>query len=185
MIRVCVGLIVLVGVAHPAFAQRGSRHWQPNERVIISDFGTVQAVAATDVVVYVVTTGGIGVYDRRFNRWEPPVTPLDGFGNFRARSALVDPIDESLWIAADVGLVHYQPRLQTFETIHVPGGAREIVIDENDAFAGFYVRALRSWEFLPRGGAVTRPARQLPPVERQRACLRHKKQLPSPKRQRS
>ncbi len=167
MMRAGVLVVAFAAVAQAATAQRGSRLWQPDERVVITDFSTVEAVAATDVVLYVVTPRGIGMYDRRFNRWEPPVTRLDGYPLVRAFAALVDPIDESLWIAADVGLIHYQPRLRLLETIPVAGGVREIAVDERDVFAGFYLRAGRTWEFLPRGGIVTRPARQLPRADRQ------------------
>ncbi len=171
MTRLFIVVTVVGALAHPVQAQRGSRQWQPHERVVVADFGTANAVAATDVVLYVVSPGGIGVYNRRFRQWEPPVTRLDGFPTIRARAALVDPIDQSLWIAADEGLVHYEPRLRMFETIRIPGGAFEIVVDEQDPFAGFYVRGTGSWEFLPRGGVMTRPTRQLPPKTRQIGTL--------------
>jgi ligand-binding sensor domain-containing protein len=134
---------------------------------VLTDFGVVDAVAADETIVYVVTRGGIGVYDPRFRRWLPPVTRVDGFDPQRTWAALVDPTDRSLWLATELGLINYTPQLHRFESVWDVGRATQLMFDRADAFAGIYVRVGSDWRFLPRGGTIAQPARSLPPADRQ------------------
>lgn len=138
--------------------QRGSMLWRADERVVITDYRTVEAVAADETLVYAVSRGGICVYDHRFRRWEPPVA-TSVLGEWVAvRDAAVDPIDGSLWVGTDRGLVNYQPRVDWLEETPLPGGAAALWIDPRDPLAGIYFRGLSGWEQLPRGGAIPVPA---------------------------
>jgi hypothetical protein len=160
MLRAALCLAALLGPA--PLAAQGSRHWRPEERVIIEDFSWVQAIAASDEIVYAATRGGLGVYDRRFRRWEPPVTRLDGYPAERVLAALVDPSDRSLWLGTEQGLVHYQPTLRLFERIIVPGGVDAMMFDRDHPFRGLFIAAGRGWQFLPRGSPIPTPAQGLP-----------------------
>src|SRR5688500_5050100 len=95
-------LTVLVAV--PCLAQS---RYRPDERIVLADFSHVQAVAASRDRVFSATTEGLTIFDRRFNRWEPPVTRVDGYPDSRITAALVDPADESVWLGSDAGLAHY------------------------------------------------------------------------------
>jgi hypothetical protein len=163
------GPTALVGVAliaAPLTAQVGSR-WRPDERVVISDFNHVEGIGVGRDAVYVVTRAGIGIYDRRFHRWEPPVTPLEGFTGEQVFTALVDPVDRSLWMGTMSGLVRYDPALRLFDRTFVPGGVVELLFDRDDPFRGLYYRGRAGWEFLPRGMPVPSRATSLPQTSRQ------------------
>jgi ligand-binding sensor domain-containing protein len=165
-----LGLLVPLAVcwAAPAAGQVrapvGSRAWLPEERVLITDMSVVAALAANENVLYVVTSSGIGVYDIRFRRWLPPVTVLDGYAPTRPFAALVDPTDESLWLGTALGVVNYSPRMRWYQTTTLAGGADRLMLDREDAFAGVYLHNASGWQFLPRGGMLTRPVTSLPPA---------------------
>ena len=77
-VRLGLPLPLAALLAAPLAGQTGSRPWRPEERVLIGDMSVVEAVAADENVLYIVTPTGIGIYDLRFDRWQPPVTALDG-----------------------------------------------------------------------------------------------------------
>ncbi len=162
MIRLPFAVVVAWMCAQPLQAQVGARLWRPEERVIISDFSVVQALAVSEDLLYAATDGGLVIYDRRFGRWEPPVTGLDGYPLEPVRVAVVDPVDRSVWLGTDQRLVHYVPTLKRFETIPVVGGVRDLMLDRRDPFAGMWVGTRAGWEFLPYGGIMLTPATQLP-----------------------
>lgn len=166
-LRFSIALVVASLVALPVRAQVGSRIWRPEERVLISDMSVVEAVAADENMLYVVSPTGIGVYDVRFRQWRPPVTVLDGYLPAPVFSALVDPTDQSLWLGTAAGLVNYSPRMRWFETIAVTGGASQLMMDSDDPFGGVYFSNRTGWYFLPRGGIIPQPATSLPPVHQQ------------------
>ncbi|UCF41442.1 MAG: hypothetical protein JSW43_03670 [Gemmatimonadota bacterium] len=162
MIRVQLALVAAWACAQPLQAQGGSRLWRPEERVVISDFSVVQALAVSEELLYAATTGGLVIFDRRFGRWEPPVTGLDGYPPEPVRVALVDPVDRSVWLGTDQRLVHYVPTLRRFETIPVVGGVRGLMLDRRDPFAGMWVGTRAGWEFLPYGGIMLTTATRSP-----------------------
>jgi ligand-binding sensor domain-containing protein len=171
MTRTAVGvsltLAVTVPLALPTQAQTGSRLWRQDERVLVTDMSLVEAVAADENVLYVVSPAGIGVYDRRFGRWQPPVTVLDGYAHAPVLSALVDPTDQSVWLGTVAGVVNYSPRMRLYQTAAVSDGAVQLMFDRDDAFSGIYLRNRLGWHFLPRGGVIARPVASLPPAHRQ------------------
>ena len=94
------GLSVLTACAvrsgHPPI--RPSAAWGPENRVLISDFSDVQAVAASSWFVFAATTHGLLVYDRVANRFRTPVTALDGYPAGRVRRAIADPSGTAVWL---------------------------------------------------------------------------------------
>ena len=162
MIRLQLAVVAAWVCAQPLQAQVGARLWRPEERVVISDFSVIQALAVSEDLLYAATDGGLVIYDRRFGRWEPPVTGLDGYPLERVRVALVDPVDRSVWLGTDQRLVHYVPTLKRFETIPVVGGVRDLMVDRRDLFAGMWVGTSAGWEFLPYGGIMLTPATHMP-----------------------
>src|SRR5437870_787062 len=88
--------------AYPAIRLSAqSRSWRPEDRVLISDFSIVDAVAASPWIVFAATRHGLLLYDRRGRTWQPPVTSLDGYPAARVRVALADPIGNSVWLGTD------------------------------------------------------------------------------------
>ena len=166
-LRILLALSFTHAVVLPVQAQTGSRLWRPEERVLISDMSVVEAVAADENMLYVVSPTGIGVYDVRFRQWQPPVTVLDGYVSVPVLSALVDPTDQSLWLGTAAGLVNYSPRMRWFETVAVAGGAAQLMMDRDDPFGGVYFSNPTGWYFLPRGGVIPQPVTSLPPAHRQ------------------
>lgn len=162
---VALALLALWGAT--AGAQVVPSRWRPDEMVVIGDFSVVLAVGAGSDVVYTVTTTGIGLYDTRFERWELPVripaTMLPPMG----APALVDPVDRSLWVGGQAGLLHYDPRLELTETIAVPGGAYDLMFDRDDTFSGLYVRGGMGWQLAARGSGFLTGVTSLPPPDRQ------------------
>ncbi len=150
---------------------QGTRQWRPEERVVISDFSVVRAVAAGNTKVFVASLNGLGIYDWRMRRWEAPVGFADGFPHERVNAALADPTDESVWLGTDAGLVQYRPIFRQFESTIIAGGVRALVYDRDDPFRGIYVRTVRGWEFLARGSFIPAPDRAPPPAGRRVGSL--------------
>ncbi len=161
LLRLVVVPAALMLGAAPALAQR----WRPGDRVVITDFSHVTAVAAGRSMVYAVTTGGVISFDRRFNRWEQPMTHIDGMPDVAVSAALVDPADESLWLATENGVVHFQPQLRQVDVVQL-GPVSDIMFDRDDPIQGLFVYMRGAWELLPRGGLLTMPGMSLPPVAR-------------------
>jgi ligand-binding sensor domain-containing protein len=138
----------------PTAAQ--TRIWRPDERVVLRDYGVVFQVAATNDAVYAATSGGLIVYDARFDRWLPPVTELDGYPGGEVVTAMLgDPSDESLWIGAVDEVVHYLPRMQLVERYPVSQLIESMFFDRTDPIGGLYVgTANREWYVIARGSGI-------------------------------
>lgn len=155
-------LLIFAMVPEALLAQAHSR-FRPDERVIIADFSRIDAVAVGRTTVFAATPNGLVVYDRRFGRWGPPITASDGYPPARAVAAVVDPADESLWLATRTGLLHYRPALGDVEELVVPGGVSDLAFDRDDPMGGLYLRGVHGWEFLGRGQLAPQPAGDLLP----------------------
>jgi len=75
-----------------------SAQWRPEERVLISDFSYVDAVAASPSLVFAATRHGLLIYDRVTRAWKQPVTTLDGYPTSRVRVAIADESGNSVWL---------------------------------------------------------------------------------------
>ncbi|MCI0687551.1 MAG: hypothetical protein L0Y54_09995, partial [Sporichthyaceae bacterium] len=146
----------------PAVHAQRSRYWRPDERVVITDYSQVDALAATSTLLFVATRNGLAVYDHRGRTWAQPVTIADGYPTTPVNAALADPIDESLWLATVTGLVHYRPHSREFESAIPSGGVTELMLDADDPFRGIYLRGAFGWQFLARGSIAPMPADRLP-----------------------
>ncbi len=157
---VWMGLLL---VAQGSLAQ--TRQWRPEERVVLRDYSTVFQVATTNDAVYAATTGGLIVYDTRFNRWLTPLTELDGLPGGEVVTAMLgDPLDQSMWIVAVDELVHYLPRIQLVERIPVPLLIESLFFDVSDPFGGLYLGTSdRRWFVVRRGSSIPVRVGRLPP----------------------
>ena len=75
----------------------------PENRVVVSDFSEVEAVAASSWFVYAATTHGLLIYDRVSRRFRVPVTAIDGYPSGRVRRAMADPALNAVWLDLGVG----------------------------------------------------------------------------------
>jgi hypothetical protein len=160
---------LLVGLAAtPSGAQSPSRDWRPDDRTVIGDFSRITAVAAALDRVYATSPTALLIRHPQFRTWEGPYDPPQGVSLAGVFGGLVDPVDQSLWLARTDGWVHFQPELQIWDQGTVPGGVLTMAFDENDPVAGLYLRTRGGWLLVPRGGSLATPSR---PPARPRAPI--------------
>jgi hypothetical protein len=139
--------------------QSPSRDWRPADRTVIGDFTRITSIAAALDRVFVTSPAQVLIWHPQFHQWEGPFDPPDPGLIARVFGALVDPLDNSLWLARPDGWVHYQPELQVWDRGDVPDGVITIAFDLADPVAGLFFRTRRGWQLLPRGGLITSPTR--------------------------
>ncbi len=152
-------LLPLLLAAPPARAQTASRDWRPADRTVIGDFSRITAVAAALDRVFVASPTSVVIWHPQPRTWEGPYDPANGIQLAGVFAGLVDPLDQSLWLARSDGWVHFQPDLQIWDQGQVSGGVQSIAFDENDPVAGLYVRSQGGWQVVPRGGFLAMPTR--------------------------
>ena len=132
--------------------QSASRDWPLSDRTIIGDFSRITAIAASLDRVYIASPTSLLVWQPQFQRWEGPYSPPDAAALSRVFAALVDPLDQSLWLARPDGWLHFQPELQVWDQGRVGEGVLSIAFDEGDPISGLFIRTRGGWLLLPRGG---------------------------------
>ena len=164
MVRSPLAALALAVLAHTAAcvapatarAQSVSRDWSPEDRLVLGDFSRVVTVAAGMEGVYVVSPTAVLLWRPLQQRWEAPVQAPRQAGLERAVASLVDPLDQSLWIARPDGWAHYQPELRLWEQGSVPG-VRGMAFDQ-DGISGLYLRTGGGWYTVARGSPVAMPS---------------------------
>ncbi len=160
-------LACLVTAPPPIRPSAQSSRWRPDERVLVSDFSVVTAVAASPFTLYAATTHGLLIYDRRTQHWALPVTTLDGYPSEPVRTALADPVDDAVWLGTTSGWARYDATIRRWDSGIVPGGVIDFLADARDPASGIFVKSPLGWSFLPRGGLIPEPGHPLPPAGRQ------------------
>jgi len=140
-------------------AQSPNRDWRPADRTVIGDFTRITSVAAALDRVFVTSPSQLLVWHPQFRQWEGPVDPPDPTLLARVFGGLVDPLDNTLWLARPDGWIHYQPELQVWDRGDVPDGVITMAFDSTDPVAGLFLRTRQGWQLLPRGGLMASPAR--------------------------
>jgi ligand-binding sensor domain-containing protein len=82
--------------------------WGPDDRVLISDFSEIDAVAASPWLVFAATAHGLIMYDRSARRFRSPVTALDGYPAGRVRRAFADRSGNAVWLDLGNGLDYFR-----------------------------------------------------------------------------
>lgn len=162
---ICV-VTVCVSARPPARLSAQTRDWRPEDRVLVSDFSVVDAVAASPWIVFAATHHGLLIYDRRVNAWQPPVTTLDGYPTARVRLALADPLGNAVWLGTDQGWARYDGDQHHWDSGPASGAVSGLMLDSRDPSSGVFVRDQTGWRFLPRGALLAMPGTPLPPPER-------------------
>lgn len=81
---------------HPAVGPLG--FLRPDDRVVVSDFSHIHAVAASPWLVFAATSHGLLIYDRIAHRFRAPVTALDGYPGGPVRRAVIDAGGNGVWL---------------------------------------------------------------------------------------
>jgi hypothetical protein len=137
--------------ALPVRAQSPSRDWRPEDRTVIGDFSRITAVATAIDRVYAASPSQVLIWNPQFHQWQGPYDPPDPQILLRVTGALVDPLDNSLWLAGSDRWIHFQPELQIWDQGVVPGGLQAIAFDANDPTSGLFLRTRQGWLVLSRG----------------------------------
>jgi hypothetical protein len=151
--------LALAATALPAGAQSPTRDWRPEDRAVIGDFSHITSVATAIDRVYVTSTSAALIWNPQFKQWRGPFDPPDLTLLSRVTGALVDPLDNSLWLARPDGWIHFQPELELWDQGPVPEGVQAIAFDADDPTVGLYIRSRSGWLLLPRGGLIASPGR--------------------------
>jgi len=125
--------------------------WRPDERVLISDFSYVRAIAASPTLVFAATTHGLTIYDRLARAWQLPVTVLDGYPIAPVRAALADLVGNAVWLGTDQGWARYDADVRRWDAGYAAGGVSNLMLDAADPASGVYLLTGTGWSFLPRG----------------------------------
>ncbi len=92
------------------------------DRVVIPSMTVVLGVAISARYVFIATPGALGVFDRQFSAWLPPLTLIDGWPNVAVAAMLADPADPAaVWFGADNVVYHYRVGFDDIMRVVVPG----------------------------------------------------------------
>lgn len=85
-----------------------SRLWQSDDRVTITSFNHILALAYDGLRLYAATPNGLLIYDSVARRWLPPSTAEDGYPAHEQRVSLVyDRAQGGLWLTGSSGMVYF------------------------------------------------------------------------------
>ena len=157
MRAVLVGAAILLSGACPLIAQT-SRTWRPEDRVVIGDWTRVRAVAAGPARVFIVSADAVLVWWPMLRRWEGPYDPPIAGSLGRVAGGMVDPLDNSLWLATPDGWVHFQPELQIWDRGQAGGRLLDFAFDRAAPESGLFMRTAGGWVRVPRGAFLSMPS---------------------------
>lgn len=113
-VRRIASLVALGSLLLAAGLEAQTGGWRTDERVLITDFGIVSALARSSGSVFAATTGGLLVLDEAFQRSELPITIEDGFPPAVPTAMVFDQRDRTLWLAAAGALIQFDPFSRRF-----------------------------------------------------------------------
>lgn len=156
-----------VGLAVALVCVQGGR-WLPGERVLLSDFSYVEALAASPWLVFAATRHGLVIYDRAARSWRTPVTTLEGYPGSRVRVAAWDRAGNAVWLGVWDGYVRYDVDARQWTRGTPPPDVLAGVLTVDAALArapaADALRALiltdprlRSYQFTAAAGTPDRP----------------------------
>ncbi|MES2303869.1 MAG: hypothetical protein V4558_00065 [Gemmatimonadota bacterium] len=131
---------------------------RPEDRVLLGDFSRVNAVAAVFDRVYVAYPTSLGIYRSLTHRWEVPRAPAEPRLLNAVFAAIVDGVDQSVWLAIPDGWLHYRAEMDLWERGSIPGRVQNVAIDAADPTRGVWFQSATGWYLQPRGGGVAMAA---------------------------
>lgn len=155
---VSTGLALVTALAtSPLHAQRPTRDWALEDRVVIGAFSRITSVAATSDRVYATSPSALLVWRPQFARWEGPFVPPEPRLLEGVTMALADPLDNSLWLAGRTGWVNFSPDLQLWTVGEAPAPIRSIAFDMASP-DGLLLDTGQGWLRANRGSSAVIPA---------------------------
>ena len=125
-----------------------SRLWQPDERILITSFADVGAIAADSRKLYIAASAGLAVYDHTRFVWEYPSTVEDDYPAGEQPSALAyDPVQMELWLGTVNGGLHrWRAVPSRWETVAFAlGQVQAIVPSIGIEDEGIWVQTASGW----------------------------------------
>lgn len=101
--------LVLLGALIATTASAQPQRYRPDERILITSFDAIAALASDSRGIWTASDAGIGIFDFGAGQWLPPLAPLPGWPIGDSPSALAhDPFGDRLWLGTEAGvlLVH-------------------------------------------------------------------------------
>jgi len=142
---------------------RGTIPTSREDRLLITQFNEISGIAVSQRHVFITTPYGLGIMDRQFQRWLPPVTVADGYPIEQTTVVAADPNSDAVWVGA-VGLVIvYRPSVDILTRISLSGIVEQIAFDRQSAST--YVRASNAWSRISFSGVATRISRSMLPAD--------------------
>ena len=133
-----LALVMIAGCATAGVGAVGTRALvlSPDNRVVVSDFSYVTAVAASSWLVFAATPHGLIIYDRATRRFRPPVTALDGYPAGRVRRAIADPSGNAVWLDLGGNYARYDVDGRAWTGGLLPSGLSDRMLTVEAALAG-------------------------------------------------
>ena len=139
--RLALGWLLLT--ASGLSAQTGG--WRPDERVLITDFGIVTALARSPGSVFGATTGGLIILDESFQRMELPITVEDGYPAVAPTAMVFDHRDRSVWLAAAGELFQFDPFGRRFRDRILVRGVVTGLVPAESSGSDLFARMRGEW----------------------------------------
>jgi ligand-binding sensor domain-containing protein len=156
--------LALGAVAPPLAAQDFVRR---DDRVLITSFGELAAVATGPRRVFALAAAGIIIYDFAFQRWEPPLSAASGFPAHERLTAMAyDASGDLLWVGTETGgLYSVTLGLDRWERINAIGISPVLEIVPYPREGAVYVATASEWLRLRTGSFIADPvpAAAVPP----------------------
>ena len=153
------GILLLVLQASPLAGQGAGRDWSPSDRTVIGDFTRITSVAAASDRIYATSPTALLVWNPMLRSFEGPYLPPTPDALRRVFAALIDPLDNSLWLGRVDGWVHFDPGARRWDEGTVSAPVQQIAFDFNAPQEGMYLRTSAGWLLVPRGGLSAIPSR--------------------------
>ena len=125
-----------------------------DERQFIGSFADVRAISVSRRYVFSATVSGIGIYDRLFNTWLPPLTRDNGFTDNQITAFAADPVEDAVWYGAPGAIVSYRPQVEQVQRTIIIGVPDLIAFDKSPV-GDVYVRAGGQWTRVSRTGLAS------------------------------
>lgn len=155
--RLTLSSVFLLCVLSGAVEAQTSRNWRPEDRVVIGDWTRIRAVAAGPERVFIVSPDAVLVWSPLLRRWEGPYDPPAAGALDRVTAGMIDPLDNSLWMATLDGWVHFQPDLRIWTQGYVDGRVLDFAFDLSAPYEGLFLRTANGWVKVPRGSLAAFP----------------------------
>ena len=149
VVRAALGTVAgcASGSGGGAAAQVVAGPWDTDERVVVTDFQRVTALARSPDRLFAATDGGLAVMSDAFRRWELPVTREDGWPEAQVLSLAWDGRDATLWLGTRDGrLLQFDVFSRRWRDELRVGFAPTRIVPAVDDASRLYVRGASRWQ---------------------------------------